>query len=125
MEGRRRRKRPACVVSPSSPPPPPPQPPLTEEDEEEEQIEKFYALIGSIRAMRDLWRTNPTNKRPRKKEPLWRPTFAPEDFIDPDEVAGRAEGGLVASKEGEGRKGREKEARGEEESSLDLNLAPQ
>ncbi|XP_010907503.1 protein NIM1-INTERACTING 3 [Elaeis guineensis] len=122
MEGSRRGKRPACVDSPSSSPPPPQQAPLTEADEEE-KIEKFYALIGNIRAMRDLWRTSPTNKRQRKEEPLWRPTFAPEDFIDPDETAGRPEGGLVACKEGKRRKGGEKEARGGEESSLDLNLA--
>nr|XP_010921502.1 NRR repressor homolog 1 [Elaeis guineensis] len=118
MEGNGGAKRPAFVVSPTPPPPRP----LAEGDEEE-QMEKFYALLENIKAMRGLWRTNPANKRPRREEPLWQPRFVREDFNDRNEDSGIPVGESHSSKDGERKKGKEKEQGGEEGSTVDLSLS--
>lgn len=60
-----------------------------EEDDDEEQVERFYALLANIRAMRGLppysgagggSGSGPSRKRTRHAEPPWRPAFRMEDF---------------------------------------------
>ncbi|KAJ0052185.1 hypothetical protein Pint_00807 [Pistacia integerrima] len=67
-----------------------------EEDNDEEKMEKFFALVKSIREARDRLKATtscPTkeleNKRMLKRKPeekkpveVWKPTFQREDFLD-------------------------------------------
>ncbi|RRT53383.1 hypothetical protein GW17_00047874 [Ensete ventricosum] len=70
--GRRKRTSPTTPPTPTSP--------TTEADEQQQEMEKFYALVGSIRAMRDLIRTDESKRQKMAAPPLWRPTFKLEDF---------------------------------------------
>jgi len=55
-------------------------------EDDDEQVERFYALLENIRAMRGmLGATAAGRKRAREAEPPWRPAFRMEDF-ELDEV---------------------------------------
>ncbi|KAM0841066.1 hypothetical protein ACQ4PT_059258 [Festuca glaucescens] len=48
---------------------------------EDEQVERFYALLADIRALRDVYgAAGSSRKRARVAEPAWRPKFRMEDF---------------------------------------------
>ncbi|XP_051196436.2 uncharacterized protein [Lolium perenne] len=48
---------------------------------EDEQVERFYALLANIRALRDVYgAAGSSRKRTRVAEPAWRPKFRMEDF---------------------------------------------
>jgi hypothetical protein len=52
-------------------------------EDDDEQVERFYALLDNIRAMRGMVSTGgaaPGRKRARDDEPPWRPAFRMEDF---------------------------------------------
>lgn len=54
-------------------------------EDDDEQVEKFYALLENIRAMRGMVGAGGTataaeRKRAREAEPPWRPAFRMEDF---------------------------------------------
>ncbi|TKW27716.1 hypothetical protein SEVIR_3G275700v4 [Setaria viridis] len=54
-------------------------------DDDDAQVERFYALLDNIRAMRGMLGTGATatasgRKRAREAEPPWRPAFRMEDF---------------------------------------------
>ncbi|XP_062179424.1 NRR repressor homolog 1-like [Phragmites australis] len=62
-----------------------------EEDDDDEQVERFYALLANIRALRGAHRAADTDgaetdggcgarKRVRSADPPWRPAFRLEDF---------------------------------------------
>lgn len=57
-------------------------------DDDEEKVDKFFALVSNIKAMRDLWSANDKQKkRTRVESPtasLWKPTFEWEDFQEVD-----------------------------------------
>jgi len=59
------------------------------EDDDDEQVERFYALLANIRALRGLVPppyaagSGATTSRKRAAEPPWRPAFRMEDFEDP------------------------------------------
>ncbi|KQK06655.1 NRR repressor homolog 1 [Brachypodium distachyon] len=61
---------------------------------EDEQVERFYALLANIRALRDVCGFGgdggggSSRKRARAAEPPWRPAFRMEDFREPDEDDG-------------------------------------
>ncbi|KAJ9187920.1 hypothetical protein P3X46_003331 [Hevea brasiliensis] len=71
-----------------------------DEDNEEVKIEKFFALIRSIREARDrlingsdyLKQETDSNKKKRKLEEenvqvaVWKPCFQPEDFMEESEA---------------------------------------
>uniref|UniRef100_A0ACD5TGK3 Uncharacterized protein n=1 Tax=Avena sativa TaxID=4498 RepID=A0ACD5TGK3_AVESA len=55
---------------------------------EDEQVERFYALLANIRALRDVYGpAGPSRKRARVTEPPWRPKFRMEDFREADGAA--------------------------------------
>ncbi|CAL9071532.1 unnamed protein product [Musa acuminata var. zebrina] len=97
-----------------------------EEDKQgEEEMERFYALLENIRAMRDSLRRS-RHKRMKKEaaKPVWKPRFEMEDF---KEEAGVCSSAISVTsnpppKDGERRHGKEEEER-EEKSSLDLSLS--
>ena len=111
MESNRSSKRQASSLWP--PPPSPPPLPLSHqneaaEDDDEEKVEKFFALIGNIKAMKDLWEVNNRHKRSRLMErsssssvSLWKPTFEWEDFQQEKQIESREEKGRKVKKEGE------------------------
>ncbi|KAH0463916.1 hypothetical protein IEQ34_006702 [Dendrobium chrysotoxum] len=121
-----KRKIPSWFPTPIPSSPPPPQPPLQEtvtavEVVEEEKVETFFKLIGNMIAERELWQSSflCRRKRQRRERELWKPTFQWEDF------AGESHGGSsVVKKAEDGRKisRKERDEKGEEESSVDLNL---
>lgn len=55
---------------------------------EDEQVERFYALLANIRALRDVYGAGGSSrKRARGAEPpLWKPKFRMEDFREADDV---------------------------------------
>ncbi|KAK1697154.1 hypothetical protein QYE76_013851 [Lolium multiflorum] len=54
---------------------------------EDEQVERFYALLANIRALRDVYGAGwSSRKRPRVAEPPWRPRFRMEDFREVDDA---------------------------------------
>uniref|UniRef100_A0ACD5VXR4 Uncharacterized protein n=1 Tax=Avena sativa TaxID=4498 RepID=A0ACD5VXR4_AVESA len=56
---------------------------------EDEQVERFYALLANIRAMRDVYGAaglSSSRKRARVAEPAWRPKFTMEDFREADDA---------------------------------------
>ncbi|KAM0828558.1 hypothetical protein ACQ4PT_067459 [Festuca glaucescens] len=58
-----------------------------EESGEDEQVERFYALLANIRALRDVYGGGwSSRKRPRVAEPPWRPKFRMEDFREVDDA---------------------------------------
>ncbi|XP_062231230.1 NRR repressor homolog 1-like [Phragmites australis] len=75
-------------------------------EEEDEQVERFYALLANIRALRGMYRAGSSagagadrggsgsagraRKRAREAEPPWRPVFTMEDFEEVVSEAGRA-----------------------------------
>ncbi|KAL6631090.1 hypothetical protein ACP70R_028430 [Stipagrostis hirtigluma subsp. patula] len=74
-----------------------------EDNDDDEQVERFYALLDNIRAMRGMFRTDDgkatpgaTGRRKRTRggaEPAaWRPAFRMEDFEVEDVVNGDAAG---------------------------------
>ncbi|KAK7278143.1 hypothetical protein RJT34_23168 [Clitoria ternatea] len=68
-----------------------------EEDEEEDEakMEKFFALVRSIRENRDRWIGRKNKRSGNKKEEInravavWRPTFQIEDFVGDEEAKRR------------------------------------
>ncbi|XP_020268966.1 NRR repressor homolog 3-like [Asparagus officinalis] len=114
-----RMKRPADVLMSSSSSPT--RPPVTKEEDEDEQVEKFYALIGNIKAMREVWKANESNKKSRKETlaSLWRPKFELEDFYEEAKISNNP-GKEVEGKEEEGEK---EELKGNKCSNLDLSLS--
>ncbi|KAL6631092.1 hypothetical protein ACP70R_028432 [Stipagrostis hirtigluma subsp. patula] len=77
------------------------------DDEEDEQVERFYALLANIRALRGMYRAGDGagassddsggsasggrgRKRARAAEPPWRPAFRIEDFEEVVDDAARA-----------------------------------
>uniref|UniRef100_A0ACD5U2N6 Uncharacterized protein n=1 Tax=Avena sativa TaxID=4498 RepID=A0ACD5U2N6_AVESA len=55
---------------------------------EDEQVERFYALLANIRALRDVYGpAGPSRKRARVADPPWRPKFRMEDFREADDAA--------------------------------------
>ncbi|OEL35953.1 hypothetical protein BAE44_0003028 [Dichanthelium oligosanthes] len=60
------------------------------EEDDDKQVERFYALLANIRALRGLYRgedgggrglaAGRGRKRPREPEAPWRPAFRMEDF---------------------------------------------
>ncbi|URD90877.1 hypothetical protein MUK42_27238 [Musa troglodytarum] len=106
-KGSRRGKR-ACAATPPIPSP------TAEADDEE----KFYALLGTISAMRDLIRANKSKRQKAvASPPLWRPTFELEDFKEEDKEPGAVAGRGRADGE------EEKNEAGEDEKSVDLSLS--
>ncbi|PKA65299.1 hypothetical protein AXF42_Ash005632 [Apostasia shenzhenica] len=97
--------------------------PPAREAEEEERIEKFYKLLGNLKAVRgQFWRGAPAKKVSRESL-LWKPTFELEDFT----AAGSSSGGRGRSSGGDGRRKRSRKemaGEGEEKSCVggDLNL---
>lgn len=70
--------------------PPPPSSPPPEKTSEDEQVERFYALLANIRAMRAMFKAgsscvdvNGGEPCKKRQKPAWRPAFAMEDFEDP------------------------------------------
>ena len=64
-------------------------------EDDDEQVERFYALLDNIRAMRGMFSSTGGaaalgRKRARDAEPPWRPAFRMEDFeleeVDSDSV---------------------------------------
>ncbi|KAM0841065.1 hypothetical protein ACQ4PT_059257 [Festuca glaucescens] len=54
---------------------------------EDEQVERFYALLANIRALRHVYGAGwSSRKRPRVAEPPWRPRFRMEDFREVDDA---------------------------------------
>ncbi|CAM0955846.1 unnamed protein product [Alopecurus aequalis] len=56
---------------------------------EDEQVERFYALLANIRALRNVYGAGgcgSSRKRPRVAEPPWRPKFRMEDFLEVDDA---------------------------------------
>ncbi|KAM3403694.1 hypothetical protein ACQJBY_007054 [Aegilops geniculata] len=55
---------------------------------EDEQVERFYALLANIRALRDVYGAGGSSrKRARGAEPpLWKPKFRIEDFREADDA---------------------------------------
>ncbi|XP_048553822.1 NRR repressor homolog 1-like [Triticum urartu] len=55
---------------------------------EDEQVERFYALLANIRALRDVYGAGGSSrKRARGAEaPLWKPKFRMEDFREADDA---------------------------------------
>ncbi|CAL4907796.1 unnamed protein product [Urochloa decumbens] len=62
-----------------------------EEEDDDEQVERFYALLANIRALRGLctaWESGSSpaagrgRKRAREAEAPWRPAFRMEDFAE-------------------------------------------
>ncbi|KAL5230727.1 hypothetical protein ABZP36_029503 [Zizania latifolia] len=84
---------------------------------EDEQMERFYALLANIRALRGMYRdavavggasglddegedgVGPSRKRARCAQPPWRPAFRIEDFEEPGDAGcsrkKQREGGVV------------------------------
>uniref|UniRef100_A0ACD5TAG1 Uncharacterized protein n=1 Tax=Avena sativa TaxID=4498 RepID=A0ACD5TAG1_AVESA len=53
---------------------------------EDEQVERFYALLANIRALRDEYGAAwSSRKRARVSEPAWRPKFRMDDFREADD----------------------------------------
>ncbi|CAL9766419.1 unnamed protein product [Musa acuminata subsp. burmannicoides] len=81
-KGSRRGKRPCAAT-----------PPIASPTVEADGEEKFYALLGSISAMRDLIRANKSKRQKTVASlPLWRPTFELEDFKEEDKEPGTVAG---------------------------------
>jgi hypothetical protein len=60
---------------------------------EDEQVERFYALLANIRALRDAYgAAGPSRKRARVEEPAWRPKFSMEDFQEADDAVSGKKG---------------------------------
>ncbi|WOK93028.1 NRR repressor [Canna indica] len=96
---------------------PPTPAPNVEGEDIEKKMEEFYSLLDSIRAMRDLIKTNKDKRRKTElKQPLWRPTFELEDFNET--AAGKS---VPCRKEEEGGNGKEEED--EENNHVDLSLS--
>ncbi|RWW19602.1 hypothetical protein GW17_00016344 [Ensete ventricosum] len=95
------------------------------DDDREEGMEKFYALIANIRAIRDSLRRS-EHKRMRKEaaKPVWKPRFEMEDFMREEDE----EGSSNSSSSSAMQQRREKEKSGEvgeegKSSRLDLCLS--
>ncbi|PON69616.1 NIM1-interacting protein [Parasponia andersonii] len=97
-----------------------------DEEEEEEKIEKFFAIIKSLREAR-TWITNCLNefevsnkdaKKLRVHGPAWTPVFELEDFAGPEKDDNAGTSYRFSMKKAIG-VGKEKER---EEKGLDLNL---
>ncbi|CAD5190473.1 unnamed protein product [Musa acuminata subsp. malaccensis] len=99
-----------------------------DDNREEEGMEKFYALIANIRAIRDSLRRS-QRKRLRKEaaKPVWKPRFEMEDFMheeeEEDEEEGSGSSAIGASRPPkQRRKKEEREEEGEEGKSHGLDL---
>ncbi|GMI75995.1 hypothetical protein HRI_001268800 [Hibiscus trionum] len=56
-----------------------------DDEDDEEKMEKFYAIINTIREARDRFIIN-NNKKPKVEEEgkhvaVWKPSFQPQDFM--------------------------------------------
>jgi hypothetical protein len=64
-----------------------------DEVDDDEQVERFYALLANIRAMKRVYMPGGSDESGRRKrpraasEPPWRPAFRLEDFEDDKTVA--------------------------------------
>lgn len=79
----------------------------------DEEVDKFYALLENIRAVREVWGAGKATKKAKTEEksksvPVWTPTFEWEDF-QAAEQSSKSDG----AKDGEG---------AQSSSSLDLKL---
>ncbi|THU63389.1 hypothetical protein C4D60_Mb01t15250 [Musa balbisiana] len=115
--GRRRGERSAPAESPDG---------VREGDDnrEEEGMEKFYALIANIRAIRDSLRRS-ERKRLRKEaaKPVWKPRFEMEDFMHEEDEEEGSSSAIGASRPPKQRRKKEKrEVVGEEGKSRGLDL---
>ncbi|KAG6480706.1 NRR repressor homolog 1-like [Zingiber officinale] len=95
------------------------------EEDEDSDMEKFYALLENIKAMRDsLRKSNSRSKRMEQKAspPVWKPKFELEDFAE--ESGGGGVGRHRSRREEEEGKEEEEEEAGEQKiMSLDLNFS--
>lgn len=121
-DGRGKRSRPAT--------PPTQAPKLVEEEETyQEDMEKFYALLRNIRALRELLRSNDAGRKRSKSESslaqLWRPSFELGDFKEWEEHGTRVENAAINPLLEEGEKDlREEENEVEVEgNTMDLRLS--
>ncbi|RZS09392.1 hypothetical protein BHM03_00040468, partial [Ensete ventricosum] len=105
--------------SPASTPPPPPG--GAGSRREEEEVDKFYALLEKIRAIRESVRTSRFKRMKTEAAPVWRPKFELEDFMDGGEAGSATVG--ERSQQKAGRKEEEEENDDEKKSSLDLCLS--
>ncbi|CAL9089206.1 NRR repressor homolog 3-like [Musa acuminata AAA Group] len=117
--GRRGKKRP-CPKPSTAPAGPSP---TREEDEEEEEMEEFYALVGRIREMRDMLKSNAGTRLANAATPLWKPAFKLEDFRHRDEAESSAAALVEPPKEEKRMNEEGKKEAGKEECGLDLSLA--
>ena len=68
---------------------------VAEDDDDDEQVERFYALLANIRALRGLVPppyaagSGATTSRKRAAEPPWRPAFRLEDFEEPSPTSSK------------------------------------
>ncbi|KAK8326470.1 hypothetical protein V6Z11_A11G117800 [Gossypium hirsutum] len=106
-----------------------------DDEEEEENMEKFYALIKSIREARDRWIiNNPSSAENTKKRKLleeekkvvaWNPSFQREDFMGEADKLKKLPPNLTSigstsqSKQG----GDDNDQKEEVKDELDLNLS--
>ncbi|CAL9757210.1 unnamed protein product [Musa acuminata subsp. burmannicoides] len=94
-------------------------------EEEEEEVDKFYALLEKIRAIRESLRTSRIKRMKTEAAPVWRPKFELEDFMEGGE-AGSAAVGEHSQKKAERKEEEEEEEEEDEDekkSSLDLCLS--
>lgn len=118
MEGERREKR--MLPPPSPPPPPPPPRPDEEEDDDEEKMEKFFATIRSIRAVKESWREESSTAkkmRTEQQKAVWTPPSQLEDSMQ--EILLKRPESLPA---GTSKKDGEEDNKDNGDDSLDLNL---
>ncbi|KAM0828560.1 hypothetical protein ACQ4PT_067461 [Festuca glaucescens] len=60
---------------------------------EQEQVERFYALLANIRALRDVYgAAGSWRKWAQVAEPAWMPKFRMEDFWEADDAASGKKG---------------------------------
>ncbi|XP_042424404.1 NRR repressor homolog 1-like [Zingiber officinale] len=93
------------------------------EEDEDSDMEKFYALLENIKAMRDsLRKSNSRSKRMEQKAspPVWKPKFELEDFA---EESGVGRHRSRREEEEEGKEEEEEEAGEQKIMSLDLNFS--
>lgn len=100
------------------------------EEELDEEVDEFYALLGNLRALKDLFRRqhgdaggcSTSRKRLRTEEeaplPTWKPTFQLEDFKRPSGDEKEEEGKLTKDEENY-----MEQRRLEDGACLDLSLA--
>ncbi|CAL9087677.1 unnamed protein product, partial [Musa textilis] len=91
------------------------------EEEEEEEVDKFYALLEKIRAIRESLRTSRIKRMKTEAAPVWRPRFELEDFME-DGEAGSAAVGEHSRQKAERKEEDEDEDEDEDEKKSSLGL---